>query len=151
MSVQVSSKSPRGSPRDVCPAGATVRVVRKQYHFRPSAQGLHAWDVGRLIDLTAHLPSEQVPLSAILEVNTDYWFSHGYSPTVLAVVEHVRLINEADLSYAIIIDPDGRVMDGMHRVARALLDEHSAIAAKRLVTMPSPDYVDVQPNDLPYG
>ncbi len=131
--------------------GLPFSVVRKQYHFRPSARGLHAWDVDRLIDLTAHLPSEQVPLSAIREVDTDYWFNHGYPPTVLAVVEHLRLINEADLSYAIILDPDGRVMDGMHRVARALLDGHAAIAAKRLDTMPLPDYTDVQPDDLPEG
>lgn len=112
---------------------------------------MHAWDVDRLIELTAHLPSEQVPLSAIGEVDTDYWFSHVHPPTVLAVVEHLRLINEADLSYAIILDPDGRVMDGMHRVARALLDGHAAIAAKRLDTMPLPDYTDVQPDDLPEG
>ncbi len=42
-------------------------------------------------------------------------------------------------------------MDGMHRVARALLDGHPAIAAKRLDTMPLPDYTDVQPDDLPEG
>ncbi len=68
---------------------------------------MHAWYVDRLIELTAHLPSEQVPLSAIGEVDTDYWFSHVHPPTVLAVVEHLRLINEADLSYAIILAPMG--------------------------------------------
>ncbi len=57
------------------PTAATLsrhdrRSVRKRYHFRPSVQGLHAWDVDRLIDLTAGLPTEQVPLSATREVDT---------------------------------------------------------------------------------
>ena len=37
------------------------------------------------------------------------------------VVEHTALILEADLAYPIILGHDGRVMDGMHRVARALM------------------------------
>jgi hypothetical protein len=36
-------------------------------------------------------------------------------------VEHVRLIEAADLSFAIILSSDGRVMDGIHRVAKAVL------------------------------
>jgi hypothetical protein len=128
----------------------TVRDVRKQYHFRPSASGLHAWDVDRLISLAEALPEEAVPLTEITEINTSYWFDHGYEPTVVAVVEHVRLVNDADLAYPIILDPDGRVMDGMHRVAKALLLGHSTIAAKRLATLPEPDYTDVEPGELPY-
>ena len=41
-------------------------------------------------------------------------------------------------------------MDGMHRVARALGEGHSSIKAKRLRTLPAPDYVSVEPADLPY-
>lgn len=125
--------------------------MRKQYHFRRSAHGFNAWDVDRLIDLAADLPTEDVALSAIREVDTDYWFDHGCTPTVAAVVEHVRLITAADLSHPIILDPDGRVMDGMHRVAKALLEGRSTMTAKRLMAMPPPDYSDVQPAELPYG
>jgi hypothetical protein len=124
--------------------------VRKQYHFRPSASGLHAWDVGRLIAVADALPEEAVPLTEIVEIETSYWFDHGYEPTVRAVVQHMQLVNGADLSYAIILDPDGRVMDGMHRVAKALLLGHSTIAAKRLPALPEPDYTDVEPDELPY-
>lgn len=124
--------------------------MRKQYHFRHGAHGLYAWDVDRLIDLTGDLPAEDVPLAAIREVDAGYWFSHGSAPTVRAVVEHLRLVNAADLSFPIILDPDGLVMDGMHRVARALLEERSTITAKRLTTMPAPDYSDIQPDELPY-
>jgi hypothetical protein len=124
--------------------------VRKQYHFRPSASGLHAWDVDGLIALADELPEEAVPLTRIGEIETSYWFDHGYEPTVRALVQHVQLVNDADLSHAIILDPDGRVMDGMHRVAKALLLGHSMIAAKRLTALPEPDYTDVEPDQLPY-
>ena len=124
--------------------------VRKQYHFRPSDGGLLAWDVDRLLELAHDEPVEQLSLDAIQDVDANYWFSHGSTPTVRAVVEHVRLISEADLSHPIIIDPLGGVMDGMHRVAKALVAGHATISAKRLLTLPEHDYVDVQPNELPY-
>jgi hypothetical protein len=124
--------------------------VRKQYHFRPSERGLYAWDVDRLVALTADLPIEQLPLSSIREVDSSYWFDHGADATVRALVEHMHLANEADLAYAIIVDPEGRVMDGMHRVAKALLAGHQSIAARRLHVLPEPDYTDVQPDELPY-
>ncbi len=100
--------------------------MRKQYHFRRSTDGLQAWDVNRLIAIADALPEQAVPLNKIAEVETTYWFDPGCKPTVRAVVDHVRLINDADLAYAIILGPDGRVMDGMHRVAKAILplDHH---------------------------
>ncbi len=124
--------------------------MRKQFHFRRSRSGLHAWDVDRLVAIAESLPTEAIPLQVVREVDTVYWFDHGHEPTVRAVVEHMRLVTEADLRYTIVVDPDGRVMDGMHRVAKALLLRHSTIAAKRLPSLPNPDYTDVQPDDLPY-
>jgi hypothetical protein len=63
---------------------------------------------------------------------------------------HVRLTNEVDTSYPIILGPDDRVMDGMHRVVRALIEGRPTIAARRLLTLPAPDYRNCRPEDLPY-
>ena len=41
-------------------------------------------------------------------------------------------------------------MDGMHRVAKALLEERGTIDAVRFAQTPEPDHVDVDPGDLPY-
>ena len=125
--------------------------MRKQYHFRLGSEGgLDAWDVDRLIALVAEQPVEELPVERIAEIDTDYWFDHGYAPTVRAVAEHFRLMSEVDLSYPIVIDPEGGVMDGMHRVARALTEGRETVPARRLPTMPEPDYRDVHPDDLPY-
>jgi hypothetical protein len=123
--------------------------VRKQYHFRPSDRGLLAWDIDRLIFLTEGQPVEDVPLDAIAEVHENWWFAFGSVPTVRRVVDHFRRIDEVDLAYPIIIDPDGRLMDGMHRVAKALGLGLTAISAKRLAVMPDPDFIGVAPADLP--
>jgi hypothetical protein len=125
--------------------------MRKQYHFRPSARGLQAWDVDRLVALTRNLPRIRVPLNAIRELDEPYWFSSGNNDaTCRAVTEHAQFIAEADLSFPIILSSDGRVMDGMHRVAKALLNGSTSIEAVQFQHDPEPDYVGVRPEDLPY-
>ncbi len=125
--------------------------MRKQYHFWPGDQGLDAWDVDKLIRLSAELPVREVPLDALRDVDTDYWFDGSMEvATVRKVVEHMRLVQEVDPSYPIILGVDSRVMDGMHRIARALLEGRSTISAVQLEFQPEPDYRNCRPMDLPY-
>ena len=125
--------------------------MRKQYHLRPSAAGLLAWDVDRLIALTADLPRREVPLDAIRELDEPFWFAGGGdAATCRAVADHARLIAEADSEHPIILGADGRVMDGMHRVAKAYLEGRDAILAVQLDVDPEPDFVGVEEEALPY-
>ena len=125
--------------------------MRKQYYFRPSRQGYYAWDVNRLVALTKNLERRRVRLDSIREIDENFWFGDkNDKPTCRAVVEHARLIQEADLSFPIILSSDGRVMDGMHRVAKAVLERRDTIEAVKFSQDPEPDYEDVQPDDLPY-
>ena len=110
-----------------------------------------AWDVERLIALSKSLPRTKVALSSIREIDEVYWFDGAKErPTCRRVLEHMSIINAVDLSYPIILGADGRVMDGMHRVARALLQGDDAIAAVQFKRDPEPDYVGCRPEDLPY-
>jgi hypothetical protein len=125
--------------------------VRKQYNFWPGEVGLDAWDVDRLVRLSKELPVKEVALDSIDEVDMNYWFDHEpMVPTVRRLVEHLRLIQGADLSYPIILGSDGRVMDGMHRIARALLDGDATIKAVQFEVQPDPDFRNCSPGDLPY-
>ena len=124
--------------------------MRKQYHFWPGENGLDAWDVDRLIELSRDLVPKGVALDGIDEVDTVYWFDEFQRPTVRNVIEHVRLINEVDLSFPIILGVDGRVMDGMHRIARAILEGRTTIMAVQLDVDPAPDYRACRPDELPY-
>jgi hypothetical protein len=125
--------------------------MRKQYHLRPSPAGLLAWDVHRLIRLTARHPRVEVPVDSIRELDEPFWFGGGSeTATCRAVADHARLIAETDLRYPIILGADGRVMDGMHRVARAYLEGRPTVLAVRLEADPEPDFVGVDEDALPY-
>jgi len=125
--------------------------MRVQYHFRLSPQGLCAWDVHRLVDLSRTLARERVALSAIRELDEPYWSNECTQQlTCRQIVEHAHLMLECDPAFPVILSSDGRVMDGMHRICRALLDGQSEIEAVRFLQDPDPDYVGVNPEYLPY-
>ena len=126
--------------------------MRKQYHFRPSKKGLYAWDIDRLIALTKDMESKLIHLDSIQELDENFWFAgEGDIPTCRAIAEHAKLIKETDLSFPIILCSRGRVMDGMHRVCKALVEGEEKIKAVQFVVDPEPDYEDIQsPDDLPY-
>jgi hypothetical protein len=123
--------------------------VRKQYFFRPSSRGLLAWDVDRLVRLSSHLPRKQIPLSSIRELDA-VWCGDDEPPTWRGLLEHMRLIEEADLAFPIILSASGAVMDGMHRVAKAVQQGRTDIEAVQFAEDPEPDYVGLGPKELPY-
>jgi hypothetical protein len=109
---------------------------------------LRAWDVDRLVALSTGISPALVEVATIREVDETYW---GPPVTCRDVADHARLIAEANLDFPIILSSDGRVMDGMHRVLKALLEGRTHVLAVRFDQDPEPDYVGVlEPNDLPY-
>ncbi len=126
-------------------------MIRPQYHFRDSAKGVLSWDVRRLAKLSEHLPVRQIQVSEIAEIDENHWYPHGgVIPTIRNIVEHYALIESSDLSFPIILDQSGRVMDGMHRVCKALLEGIEKLPAVQFETDPEPDYVGCDPDQLPY-
>jgi hypothetical protein len=123
--------------------------MRKQYYFCPSENGFYAWDVDKLVELSRDLPIIDVELSNIKDLDEQFK-ENGKSPTYRSIAEHMKLVQETDLKYPIILSKAGRIMDGMHRVIKALLLGHKTIKAVRFKKDLKPDYVDVQKEDLPY-
>ncbi len=124
--------------------------MRKQYHFRESKRGLLAWDVDRLVAAAQDVPVTSVALEEIQEIDEPYWFGHE-TPTCRRVLEHMKLVDACDLTYPILLCADGRIMDGMHRVLKALAAGNATIEARRFTTTPEPDHVGRRPDELNYG
>ena len=123
--------------------------MRKQYYFRSSPRGLLAWDVDRLVELSRGFPIRTIPLTEIREL--DHALDDDGQPiTWREFVEHMALVDAADLAYPIILAANGDVMDGRHRVAKALLARRATIEAVQFVEDPEPDLVGRDPDDLPY-
>jgi hypothetical protein len=59
-------------------------------------------------------------------------------------------MDEADLAHPIILAAEGTVMDGMHRVAKALRLGLGEIEAVQFESDPLPDHVGLGPDALPY-
>ncbi|SPL69266.1 hypothetical protein [Acinetobacter stercoris] len=123
--------------------------MRKQYHFRKVNDDIYIWDVHHLIKLSQNFQTKQVKLYQIKELDEAYWFDDVH-PTTRQIIEHIKLIQDADLSYPIILSADGRVMDGMHRVAKAVLLSLEHIGAVQFKETPPPDFINVDENELDY-
>ena len=126
--------------------------MRRQYHIRPHRDGNLVWDVHQLIHQARKLPVKPVALNKIAELDETFWYDSTKDfPTVRSIADHMPLIDEADLSYPIILCPEGRVMDGMHRIAKAYLAKQSTIMAKQFEQMPTPNHVNVALDELDYS
>ena len=124
--------------------------MRKQYHFRKIESDTYIWDVDNLVELTRDFKVKEILLSEIKELYEPYWYPDSY-PTTQDIINHMLLIQEADLSYPIIICSQGRIMDGMHRVGKAKILGKDKICAVQFDKDPQPDYINVDENDLIYG
>ena len=123
--------------------------MRKQYHFRQAGDDTYIWDVHRLVKLSQNFKIQQIPVNDIQELNEAYWFPKSV-PTTQQIIEHLQLVNDADLSYPIILCASGRVMDGMHRVAKACISNQSDILAVQFEQTPKPDFINIDADLLDY-
>ncbi|MES2644619.1 MAG: chromosome partitioning protein ParB [Myxococcota bacterium] len=108
----------------------------------------YTWDVRRLWDLAAGLPVEAVVVAELPGVDENCWFHAGEGPTVRNVVSHLKRILAADMERPILLNVDGTVMDGLHRVARALLEGRTTLPAVRFGSLPPAQSAEPQ---LPEG
>ncbi len=95
------------------------------------------WFVSRLIEKAKDLPVEWMPMTALN--------IYQLAPKVTSMksfVGHIQKTLDADLKYPIILDEEGYVMDGRHRIAKALLEGHEEIKFVRFEETPGPDITE---------
>lgn len=57
-------------------------------------------------------------------------------------IENVKRVNDCSLEHPIILDDNGQIADGYHRLCKAILEGHETIKAIRLEEMPTPDRIE---------
>lgn len=115
-------------------------VALKPYHgfenkFR---SGNRVWLVSVLIERSKTLEPFDLPLVAL------FVGQHVWDPIESAVdlAAHMKRVMAADMNCPIILDAEGFVMDGWHRITRALVEGHSTVKAVRFDETPPCDYVE---------
>ena len=107
----------------------------KKWH-KPSDQmctlGRHSWSVPRLFELSRDLPIMDIPIN---HLSLYYCYS---DLTLRDMVMHMNAVNNADLTKPIILDEDGELMDGRHRLMKAMLLGKKTILAVRFDENPAP-------------
>ncbi|QHW29548.1 chromosome partitioning protein ParB [Paenibacillus rhizovicinus] len=115
----------------------------KHKHGRIIDGRRHFWDVEKLWALSKDLPVHKIQIDSIKELDQDCWFADSRSrpiPTIRNVAFHCQRIIHANMSYPILLCSDGQLIDGGHRIARALIDEKSEIDAV-YITLPTADVI----------
>ncbi len=90
------------------------------------------YSVARLAKLAEGLPVMEIPIDHLY---IDYDFDEMNLRTF---VMHMTAVLDADLDYPIILDECGGLLDGRHRVMKALYEGRPTIKAVRFETNPSP-------------
>jgi len=125
--------------------------MRKQYHTRTVGGDRLTWDVHRLVRLAKDLTPVDVALSDIKELDERWWFQTSDDPpTPRSIANHFGLMEQTDLQYPIILCAEGQLMDGMHRVLKALVTGRETVKAVQLDPTPPPDHINVDVAGLPY-
>lgn len=97
------------------------------------------WIVTNLIARAKDLEPFDLPLAAIYS-GSEVWAPVG---SAYGIAHHVRRAFDVNTEYPIILCQQGFIMDGWHRVLRALIDGKATIKAVRFSKTPPHDYLKV--------
>lgn len=109
-----------------------VKIEAMPVHKNTFRDGQSRWVVTSLIEQAKDLPVFDLPLCCI-NLGSRVWEP---VESAKALAEHMKRVMDVDTAKPIILDEEGFIMDGWHRVARALLDEKATIPAVRFEKNP---------------
>ena len=107
-------------------------------HTRIVGNERHVWYTKNLWKHARQLTPAVVAIDSIPEVDINCWFE-AREPSLREIAKHAKRIEEADLSFPIILNADGALMDGGHRICKAITMGHTTVFAVRFTQTPEPD------------
>lgn len=108
------------------PPKVTTRRADPLQDFYIDRDG-NEYSVARLIDDARDLPVFDVPVAAI-DLSSEIWAGSN----MLELSFHIKKVMDADLSHPILLDWNGAVADGRHRILKAIVTGQRTIKARRI-------------------
>jgi len=99
--------------------------------------GNKVWESGTLFSASKGLDTYDLQLSAL-----DLSVNFATANTIALFAYQMKRVMDADLNYPIIQAPDGWIMDGLHRIVKAIMEGKATIKAVRLPVLPEPDRIE---------
>ncbi|PCJ51535.1 MAG: hypothetical protein COA79_25940 [Planctomycetota bacterium] len=109
-------------------------VKINEFHYREGtyAAGGKKYMTADIIEAAEDIEEFDLPLCGI-DIGYDPW---GMT-SMADFIYHCKRVRAADFDHPIILDIEGSICDGMHRIAKAILAGETTIKAKRLRVMPA--------------
>lgn len=98
------------------------------------SMGDDRWLVTTIIDAAKDCEVYDLQLCA-LDLDVMPWGNQS----ILSYCNHIKRVESVDINHPIIQAPCGWIIDGWHRVVKAILNGDEIIKAKRLKHLPIPD------------
>jgi hypothetical protein len=99
------------------------------------------WTVARLVEHSKGLPVFDLPLAGI-DIGVSVFGTTMSKKSARELAEHVTRVNDADLDHPVLMDPDGFIMDGWHRIVKALCLGKQTVKAVRFIELPSYEFTE---------
>lgn len=115
---------------------AAPKVKLKPFHYSENNFniGNRVYSAFSLIEHSKQFQTFDMPLAGI-DLSNRPW---GNDINIMDFCYHLKRINDADLSKPILLDNEGYICDGWHRICKAISEGETFIKAIRLETMPEP-------------
>jgi hypothetical protein len=115
------------------PPKVTMRAA-EPLQDRYSDRDGNLYSVARLVDDTKNLPVFEIPIAGLCLADV-IWANASIDELAF----HVRKCMDADLSCPILLDWNGEIADGRHRLIAAISKGKRTIKARRMTWKPEPD------------
>ncbi|MEO7819738.1 MAG: hypothetical protein ABIS18_11460 [Actinomycetota bacterium] len=99
------------------------------------------WYAENLWKAASSLEVFEIEVDSIRELDEDCWFGPAKTPTLREIAAHSKRINSASFEKPIILNADGSLMEGGHRLCRALIEGRRTVPAVQFSASPEPDEV----------
>jgi len=111
-------------------------IVPNKYETERSVMGKEWWYVRMLDEVAKEKGLEVFDLDlASIDLGVMPW----ELKSVYMFIDHAIDVQKADLSKPVIMAPSGWIINGWHRVARAIIEGKKTIKAVRFFELPEPD------------
>lgn len=92
------------------------------------------YEVARMLDAAKDLPVFDTPLASLDLSGCLAWSDCS----LVEAAHHLQRVRDADLSFPILLDWNGTIADGRHRIVKAIIEGQRTIKTRRLMQRMEP-------------